>query len=68
LAALGQSGFKNLKLVWKQYAFSLTPALSRWEREKRSLPLGKTSAASGSNNLLKPERRQLLFPLPAGEG
>ena len=48
--------------------FSLTPARSRWEREKRSQRLGKTAAV---NCLVSPgfyEIGQRLFLLPAGEG
>jgi hypothetical protein len=49
-------------------ALSLTPALSRWEREKRSLRLGKTCAVSGSKNFRRAEWRQLLFPSSSGRG
>ncbi len=48
--------------------FSLTPALSRWERGSRSPLSGRTSTA----NRLKPDEffgiHQRLFLLPAGEG
>ena len=49
-------------------ALSLTPALSRWEREKRSQLSGETMAGSGSTagELSESERR--LFLLPKGEG
>jgi hypothetical protein len=48
--------------------FSLTPALSRWEREKRSQRLRILQTASGSKNYRRKENVQLLFLLPAGEG
>ena len=51
----------------KSVRFSLTPALSRWERENRSQRLGKPIVASGSSDSRKSEASQLLFPLPAGE-
>jgi hypothetical protein len=47
---------------------SLTPALSRWEREKRPQRLLETTFVSGSIGSLKTIRVKLLFPLPAGEG
>ena len=49
-------------------AFSLTPALPRWERGNCFQRLCKMNAASGSNGLQLPNSEQLLFPLPAGEG
>ncbi|MFM2295050.1 MAG: Anaerobic glycerol-3-phosphate dehydrogenase subunit, partial [Verrucomicrobiota bacterium] len=47
---------------------SLTPALSRWEREKHSPLHGKTESANGSCDSQNSETNQLLSPLPAGEG
>ena len=48
--------------------FSLTPALSRWERENRFQRLGEstTGFCSATRKFYKAVRR--LFPLPAGEG
>jgi hypothetical protein len=48
--------------------FSLTPALSRWEREKRSQRLGKTAAVNCLVTREFYEISQRLFLLPAGEG
>jgi Ca-activated chloride channel family protein len=42
--------------------FSLTPALSRWERENVSQPLDKTERA------LSEAERDAIHPLPMGEG
>jgi len=55
-------------VAWKGDVFSLTPALSRWEREKRPQSPGITDAASSPDNSQPAERSQLLFPLPGGEG
>ena len=44
------------------HAFPLTPALSRWEREKVSPPLGHPGALGSS------PARTASLPLPAGEG
>ena len=46
--------------------FSLTPALSRWEREKRSQRLGKTKAGFSLGTCGFYETNQRLFLLPAG--
>ena len=43
-------------------AFSLTPALSRWEREKRGSSLSDTRRFGSANAQPK------FFPLLAGEG
>ena len=53
--------------------FSLTPALSRWEREKRSPRFGnwladKSNAVFDSAALKFYATTRRLFPLPAGEG
>jgi len=48
--------------------FPLTPALSLWERGKRSQRPGELETASGSNDLRMAENVQLLFLLPWGEG
>jgi hypothetical protein len=48
--------------------FSLTPALSLGEREKRSQLFGKAIVVNGSNAAQITESEQLLFPLPEGEG
>jgi hypothetical protein len=42
--------------------FSLTPALSRWERENRRQPVGEITRFE------EPERGRAALPLPAGEG
>jgi epoxyqueuosine reductase len=49
-------------------SLSLTPALSRWEREKRSLSSGESTAAFSSTGNEFYQRDQNLSPLPAGEG
>ncbi len=48
--------------------FSLTPALSRWEREKRSQFPGKLTTAFWCAAHEVYQCRQRLFPLPLGEG
>jgi hypothetical protein len=48
--------------------FSLTPALSRWEREKRSLSFGELKAAFCFTTCEFYVNTQRLFPLPRGEG
>jgi hypothetical protein len=48
--------------------FSLTPALSRWEREKRSQLLGVATTVNCSTAHGLYRLFQRLFPLPAGEG
>jgi hypothetical protein len=48
--------------------FSLTPALSRWEREQRSPRFGKTKAGFSLSAYEFYEISQRLFLLPAGEG
>jgi Cu+-exporting ATPase len=47
---------------------ALTPALSPRERVKRSQPSDEVSVVNGSQNLRSTEARQLLSPLPGGEG
>mgnify|MGYP001548847730 CR=1 FL=1 len=49
-------------------AFSLTPTLSRWERERRFQRLGKAKAGFSSQASAFYETGQRLFLLPAGEG
>jgi hypothetical protein len=49
-------------------AFSLTPALSRWEREKHSQRLGKARAGFSLGTYGFYKSNQRLFLLPAGEG
>jgi hypothetical protein len=56
--------FKKLNYL----CVSLTPALSRWEREKRSLRFGKTKAEFSLSAYEFYEISQRLFLLPAGEG
>jgi hypothetical protein len=58
----------NFSAPIKLSHFSLTPALSRWERENRFPIHGKTTAGFCSANKLISEGNQRLFPLPAGEG
>ena len=48
--------------------FSLTPALSRWEREKHAPRFGMATAEFGSMTDKFYDPIQQLFPLPAGEG
>ncbi|TAL07071.1 MAG: 4Fe-4S dicluster domain-containing protein [Verrucomicrobia bacterium] len=48
--------------------FSLTPALSRWERENRSQVLEKSGAGVSSADSEQSTNGQSLFPLPGGEG
>jgi hypothetical protein len=48
--------------------FSLTPALSRWERENRSQLFGKATAVSCSVTHAFYKFSHRLFLLPAGEG
>ena len=53
--------------------FSLTPALSRWERENRSPRHGKSVADQSKAGFCSAplkfyELLQRLFPLPAGAG
>ena len=47
---------------------SLTPALSRWERENRSPVSGEPAVDSSLEALGKTSSRRKPFPLPAGEG
>ena len=49
-------------------SLSLTPALSRWERENCFQPLGKPAAGFCLVATEFREDTQRLFPLPAGEG
>ena len=49
-------------------AFSLTPALSRWERGNAFQFFGETRMASGLRDFQKTVNVQLLFPLLRGEG
>jgi len=48
--------------------FTLTPALSRWERENRIQSHGKTERGVYRTVDRKQTDVHLLFPLPAGEG
>jgi len=48
--------------------FSLTPALSRCEREHRSLILPRTEDGDSRTTAGKHEDTRLLFPPPQGEG
>ena len=59
---------KNYSRLFHGIALSLTPALSRWEREKRSLRFGITTAEFSRMTHKFYEPIQPLFPLPAGEG
>ena len=64
------------KLALKNYlsgscqgdTFSLTPALSRWERGNGFQRLGKSTAGFCSTALEFYGCSQRLFPLPRGEG
>jgi hypothetical protein len=47
---------------------SLTPALSRWERQNCPRTLEKTEARGSSMSSPAIQRGRLLFPLPVGEG
>jgi len=49
-------------------AFSLTPALSRWERGNPSPSLPETSGWTCRTVGRRQESDQWLFPLPQGEG
>ncbi|TAK92237.1 MAG: DEAD/DEAH box helicase, partial [Verrucomicrobia bacterium] len=49
-------------------AFSLTPALSRWERENPSPRSEETESDCGSADLEQSETSEALSPLPAREG
>ncbi len=62
------SGFNKNVAVMQVATFSLSPALSRWEREKRSPRLGKSGADCWAVAREFQENFQRLFPLPAGEG
>jgi len=48
--------------------FSLTPALSRWEREKRFQHWEQIQIGQRLDRIATIRGIQLLFPLPAGEG
>jgi hypothetical protein len=48
--------------------FSLTPALSRWEREKRAQLFGRATAEFSTMTDRFCAHAQRLFRLPAGEG
>ena len=50
------------------WAFSLTPALSRWEREKSRQSSGKKRRIGLRRHPEKRKRRLNVLPLPAGEG
>jgi hypothetical protein len=54
----------GIRCVW----FSLTPALSRWERGDHFQSIAKRATVSGSVTNRKAYNAQLLFPLPQGEG
>ena len=48
--------------------FSLTPALSRWERESPSPAYRVSCDCVGGTTVLKSKTVRWPFPLPAGEG
>ena len=52
---------------WKE-PLSLTPALSRWEREIASRSPRMRCISTRGVGFRRPETARLLFPLPAGEG
>jgi hypothetical protein len=58
----------NSTAFWPGLTLSLTPALSRWEREKRSQLFGMATAEFSTMTDEFYEHTQRLFPLPAGEG
>ena len=49
-------------------SFSLTPALSRWEREDFSPSVAKPKAVDVARDLMPPTAARSRFSLPAGEG
>ncbi len=61
--------FKNsLRGCCLRRPFSLTPALSRWERENRSPSHSKTSVWIDAAHFRTDETRRKFLPLPWGEG
>ena len=52
----------------KFYAFSLTPALSRWERENYLLLQETTTAGACTGGMWKRLDARKLFPSPSGRG
>ena len=66
LAQLERGGMARLDFC--EDRLSLTPALSRWERENRSQSLLQIEAADDSRGSQSPADERLPSPLPAGEG
>ena len=66
--ALAVERFKNYGWGDGGAVFSLTPALSRWERGKHSPPFGETQAGFSLSALGFYQIKQRRFLLPAGEG
>jgi hypothetical protein len=62
------SGLRNSAAIWPGLAFSLTPALSRWEREQRSQLFGMATAGFSTLTGRFYKHAQRCCPLPAGEG
>ena len=58
----------NINFVKLSALFPLTPALSPWERVKRSQLLSEARAGFCSTTFVIYKNVQRLFPLPEGEG